>query len=646
MKIFLTTLSLVAFFTANAQKSEDLVPQEAISVFSINNINLLQKVSLDKLVQYEFMEEVQQELFDGSTSGKTIKDSGIDFDQKLNIFLGRNDDYVVTGLTFGIVDKNQLFDVFDDFEPIESEYEGVEFFTSYFNRIAIKDNLGILFRVTPTGNTVNDITDSIWYARGNGYPWYDHYYYDDEDYYDEDYYEEDYYEEDYYEEGEEYYIEEEEIEFIEEMEIEENTITPIDEEDNLPEAGDDPTTKTYYELRDSVEMALQNEFLQSFCHRIFIEGEVLTKSSPEFKKQLNRDAEGTFFVDNSRGFRNESDFNYLNYMYPTLFSRMEELYTGNITTGEIHINDNSIELDLDSKYGERLGAIYQELTDTKFDKNVLKYIHEDNQSFFTYNVNMRQAYEEAYNVILPIMSESDSRNLSALALTFELMDEFLNKDAIFDTYKGSMFGSFNGIQKIKTKKIIFDYDDETFEYTEKEVEAEEDMPIFVYGFSTERHDIPNKILKHLCKNYESYHNMGDYWMIDNAMLNSAPLYIINKNGLFIYTNDENLAKKNSDGYGSEAISKKKVKKGLSGGAVYAHVDLTRAVEDIPKEIFNSRENEMIDVFRGRSGSIELTSSKTTSTGTSFNLSYKFEGEYENSGTYILDLINSLYVISK
>ena len=119
MKIVLTIISLLAFIGVNAQQSEDLVPQEAASVFSINNINLLQKVSLDQLVQYEFMEEVQQELFDGSTSGKTIKDSGIDFDQKLNIFMGQADDYLVSGMTFGIVNKDQLFEVPPLFDLIQ-----------------------------------------------------------------------------------------------------------------------------------------------------------------------------------------------------------------------------------------------------------------------------------------------------------------------------------------------------------------------------------------------------------------------------------------------------------------------------------------------------------------------------------------------
>ena len=63
-----------------AQQSEALIPRDASTVFSINNINLLQKISIDELVEYDFMEELHQELFDGSTAGKTLKDAGLDFD--------------------------------------------------------------------------------------------------------------------------------------------------------------------------------------------------------------------------------------------------------------------------------------------------------------------------------------------------------------------------------------------------------------------------------------------------------------------------------------------------------------------------------------------------------------------------------------
>ena len=625
MKSILILLSLFAVSFVNAQRSEDLVPKQAVSVFSINNVNLLQRISLDDLVKYEFMEEVQQELFDGSTSGKTLKESGIDFDQKLNVFSGKTNTFEITGLTFGISDKEQLFSVFDDYQPEESEYPGVEIYVSYFNRIAIKGNSGILFRINPVMRTVDDLTDSIWYARGNEYPWYDDGF-----------------------EGlwEELEVEKQtdEIEFMEEMETAENTSNPIDEE--LPVAADDPTTKTYYELRDSVEMALQKNLMEDFCTTLLVNGENLIQNSPSFKNQLTHLSEGVFYSDNSRNFSEESSFWYLRQWYPTLYADIQKLYTGNIMLGDLIIKDESIEMKLDVAYGEDLGSIYESLTDSKFDKNVLNYIHKDNSAYFTYNVNMREAYEQAFDIITPILSNSENNRVSSNLLTIELLNEFLNKDAIFDTYKGSMFGTYNGIKKIKTKKIIFEYDEETFEYTEQEIEAEEDMPVFTVGFSTDRNDIPEKVLNHLSKITEDCKKKGDYWVFENVVLGAAPLYMVLKNDLFIMTNNEDLAVNHPNGYGSEAISKKEAKKAMSSGAVYGYADLGKAIEELPRELFNDQENEMIDVIRGKSGKFELTSSETTSSGTKFNLVYKYDGEYESTGTYILDLINSLYVVSK
>ena len=176
MKLLITTTFLVAFGSVFAQKSENLLPKDAVSVFSIDNVNLLQKISLDDLVKYEFMEEVQQELFDGSTSGKTLKDAGIDFEQRINFFQGSGKRFRITGFTFGIENRDQLFEVFDDFHAIESDYSGVDFYESYFNRIAIRGNSAVLFRVQGHSDHVERVTDSIWYARGNDYPWYEYQY--------------------------------------------------------------------------------------------------------------------------------------------------------------------------------------------------------------------------------------------------------------------------------------------------------------------------------------------------------------------------------------------------------------------------------------------------------------------------------------
>lgn len=631
MKRIFTVASLLISMGCVAQ-SENLVPKDAVSVFSINNVSLLQKISIDELVQYEFMEELQQELFDGSTNGRTLKDSGIDFDQRMNIFQGKNNKYTVTGFTFGVSNRVQLFDVFDDYQPDLSNYPGVDMFSSYFNRVAIRGNSAILFRVNPHIELVNEITDSIWYARGNDYPWYYDDYYQDmmndgeliEPPLDDDY--------------------EEQIEFFEDMELEENTSTPIDM-DEFPIADADPTQKTYYELRDSVEAVLQAEYLKKVCDELFIENKTLISADKKFAEQLTHTSEGVFYLDNSRNFRKTSAFWTMTSMYSGLIQDLEELYEGNLILGDLVLDENKIDLKLTMNYGEKLGAIYQEMTDTKFDKNVLKYIHKNNSSFFTYNINMRKAYEKTYEVVVPMLTQAGAP-LAGNLLMIELMDELLNKDAIFGVYQGSMFGAYNGIQKIKTKKIVFEYNEDTFDYIEREEEAEEDMPIFVMGFTTKRSDIPEKVLNRLSAMIPELHSEGNYWMIDNAILDAAPMYLILKNDLFILTNDADLAQNHSSGYGAEALSKKQGKKARKSGMMYGYADLGKAIENIPRGLFNDQENQLLDVIRGKSGALEITSSATTKVKTDVQMTYRFDQKSDTTGTYILDLINSLYVISK
>ena len=81
------------------------------------------------------------------------------------------------------------------------------------------------------------------------------------------------------------------------------------------------------------------------------------------------------------------------------------------------------------------------------------------------------------------------------------------------------------------------------------------MPIFTLGFTTDRGDIPEKVLNHLSRLTSRFKNKGNYWVYEDAILEAAPLYMLNKNGLFIFTNDEDLAVNHSDGYGAEALSR-------------------------------------------------------------------------------------------
>ncbi|MCE2686540.1 MAG: hypothetical protein LW839_06845 [Cryomorphaceae bacterium] len=608
----LVVVSLVVCSNPIAQlkgiQSEQLLPKDAVTVFSINNISLLQKIAMDDLVNYEFMSEVHQELFDGSTSGKTLKDAGLDFNQRLNLFYGKTFTHELTGFTFGVSDQKALFEVFDDFQELQSTIPGLKIYGTFFNHLLIKNNNAILIRIEPTMDYIDEVTDSIWYARGNETPFefFDSAPQDDQ--------------------------------ILNEQTFEDDTNTNF-----YPEASENPSIKNYYELRDSVQAVLQQEELTRVIDELFVDNINLHNTDARFAAQLTHNAEGVFYLDNARNLDKSQGLWYFQTFLPNLYKDLQELYAGNVILGDLFLRDNQIDFEVEALYGPSLGSIYAQMNDARFDSNVLKYIPASSPAYFTYNINLEQAYEQAYQILLPLLSDEKNAQIAMNVLTLELLNEFIDKEALFDTYKGSMFGAFNGVKKIKTKKVVFSYDEETFAYQEQETEADADMPIFTLGFSTARADIPEMVLKHLARLSSRVQHFENYWRINNAILDAAPLYILNTGKLLIFTNDEELARLHSSGYGNLALTKKQSKLARKSGSMYGSVDITKTLDRFPTEVLTPRNAEIVNSLKRKSGHLELTSSETTEAHTTFKLSYRFESD-ESTGKHLLDLVNSLYLI--
>lgn len=632
MNKFVFFLLLTFFhFSAYSQVSENLIPHHAVTVFSINNVKLLNKISMDDLVQYEFMSEVQSELFDGSTNGKTLKDSGIDFNQKMNLFYGQNVNFEISGFTLGVKDTSSLFVVFDDFEAVKSNYRGVNMYRSNNNYLIIKGQSALVMKVEPAVDRVSSIADSLWYARGNGYF------------------------NDLLEEGDGEI--EEAYDYEDNIDLESAIVnqTKLLDEDSSMYFTDNNSlfqldsislrNKNYYEMKDSISFSLQEKYLSVVCFDLFQKNLTLISQEPKFKEQISHDKDGVFYLNNGRNIGSFKGLWHFQSLFPELFNDLEMLYSQNVVVADVELNDKSIDIFFKASYGEELGLIYEKLNNSKFDKNVLKYIHKDAAGFFTYNINLKEGYNQAYNVIIPILSEEKDPRISSNVLMAELINEFLDTDALFDTYRGSMFGSFNGVKQVKTTRITYYYD-ESFQYGEKEEEVLEDMPVFTLGFSTNRADVPEKILKHIAKMTSRFENMGEYWKIDEAIFNTIPVYIINKNGLLIFTNDEDLVLNHSAGFGKDALSGKMAKRAKKSRFMYGYFNTDNTLNNLPREIFNKRQNEILDALRGKTGVVELTSTSISKSGSEFSVKYNFDNIEDQVGKYLLDVINSIYILSK
>jgi hypothetical protein len=403
--------------------------------------------------------------------------------------------------------------------------------------------------------------------------------------------------------------------------------------------------KNYNELRDSIQYVLQHQYLSEVFRGLFQDGKSLYSLSQPFRDVLLHPVAGVFYMDNERNFDRAKNLWYLKSVLPSLYLDIQELYQGNIITGDLVLGAQSIDFNITASYSEPLGSIYLEMNDAKFDKHIAKYIKEDQSAYFTYTINLEHAYNKAYEIVLPLLEKEKNIDLSMNVLTLKLANAFINKDAVFDAYKGCMFGTFNGVKKVKTRKIEFFYNEETFEYGERETDAEEEMPIFTLGFTTGRPDVPELILEHLSTITSNFEKTPTYWVYNKAIFDAAPLYMINTDGLFILTNDEDLAKNHPGGYGKAGLSNNTLKTIKKAGSMSGFANLKAVANQFPADFLLPEQVPLMESLQGKSGTMSLRSGKTTLKNTEISLSYGFESS-EDSGKHLLDMLNTLYLLTK
>jgi hypothetical protein len=565
------------------------------------------------------MEELHQELFDGSTAGKTLKDAGLDFDQRLNIFYGKDKVYELTGFSFGIENKDKLFQVFDDFEYSETLKNGAERYNSLFNTLIIKGNSGVLLRIQPTDDYLVKVTDSL-----NYYEWDAPYYFDSDGF---------------------PMTEESLSEEVEPIEEEEGSdLTSLKEYLERTEQ-DQENKKTYWEIRDSVQVAMQTKGMLSLIEDLIINENSLQTVDKRFEAQLEKDSEGIFFIDNSRNFSNQGGLWYFQTMYPIMNEDLKELYAQNYMVGDLHLDSNQVHFDLKANYGEELGSIYAEMNNNPLNKDFAKYIPKDAAAYFIYNVDLRKAYEKAYDILLPMLKDKKDNKMVMNLLAIQLLDKLVDKKALFGAYKGGIFGTFNGIQSILTKKIEYNWNDENFEYTEIETESEEDIPVFTIGFASERTDLCELVLSDLSRLTSRIEKKEGYWMIKDAIFDAAPMYVVCTDEVLLLSNDTYLIDEHIDGYGKEAISKKDLKRIKKSGVLYANLDLDQSINQFPQAFLDERQKKVLNDLKNNSGRIELSSKYSESTKTDYSLRYNFESS-SSQATQFLDMINAMFILAK
>uniref|UniRef100_UPI00404A8978 hypothetical protein n=1 Tax=Fluviicola sp. TaxID=1917219 RepID=UPI00404A8978 len=80
--------------------------------------------------------------------------------------------------------------------------------------------------------------------------------------------------------------------------------------------------------------------------------------------------------------------------------------------------------------------------------------------------------------------------------------------------------------------------------------------------------------------------------------------------------------------------------------MFGYVNMEAIINNLPREMFTDKRFELLESMKGKQGEMVLTSSKTSAEKTVYHLNYTFNNSFENGGKYLLDLINSAYILSR
>ena len=297
---------------------------------------------------------------------------------------------------------------------------------------------------------------------------------------------------------------------------------------------------------------------------------------------------------------------------------------------------------------EEIKKSYQEMFDSKMDKNLLNYIGSNVLGYYSVSMNTEAIMNYEYQVLKKTLnsvyqtytkeSASDKADvfIDAVAL-------FLDEKAIADLIPGNAVFVLHDLKKVKKDFISYEYDEN---YEQKEIKGAKDelQPDFTFLLNTKNESFVNKLLKLPLNSGKftgtDYQLTNGYYTInfekDNLLEN---LYFGLKNGVLMITtskeNVENLI--NQRVMPLQADLKKSISKNNSAG----WFDLQKIITATKTEFDKNVKTNYYDIALKDAGSFALET-KFKNGAIVTESSYTIRGEHTNSLQYFFDLIDKIY----
>lgn len=592
MKKLLFVFLLTTSVTFAQQSTADLVPKNAYLVFKINAPELLKSVTPEEMQQYDFMQEVFK-----NTEEKNLGEIGLDLSQPIYFF------FVADSMAneLGLCMKTNDFETFKKHIGFDEKTD--DFKT---NGWKIQSN-GDHSLVTKKDWVILTETNISWQYR-----------------------------------------EEKAVEIVGEYpEYPENYW----ELDSTQKATIRAKQERYYEKKhevaDSIATALSKPLLEGLMAQI-ANGKTMVKSDERFKA-LTTSNDGASFYYNANnffsGFSNDIQKEIGKNVQQVINSSFDEFSV--VASGIAH--EKSIDVNLEINYNNKLGNTIVRVFDQPADEALIKAIPENNLGVIVANYNFEAAYNYLNEVAKDYVNKDTSSSVGRSGLAFaawEIISEFIDTDKLFETFKGNIFYSYNGIEEIHYTAIQSVWNEEDYSYEEKEVERDDIMPKMAFGFASENSEILEKIIRliKISANEKDFVGTNGIYTIKKGFFNNMDMYILNKNGVLVVTNDEIYKKDFLSG--NNQLPKATYDKILAAKYFYAHVDFEKIFSQLSVSAdLDSSTLKIMQELQHIVGQANLSVNHINNKQMSVNYNYSFKQD-KNGIHHLLHLVNLIYLSEK
>jgi|GEM_PF-2209193 len=295
---------------------------------------------------------------------------------------------------------------------------------------------------------------------------------------------------------------------------------------------------------------------------------------------------------------------------------------------------------------------YQEICDSKIDKNLLNYIGGNVLGYYSISMDTQAIMNYEYKVLkntLNSVYQSYTKDASGneADVLIDAVALFLDEKAIADLIPGNAIFVLHDLKKVQRDYINIDYD-ENYQQIETKGIKDEIQPDFTFLMNTRNESFVNKLLQLPLNKSKftatDYQLTNGYYTIhfekDNLLEN---LYIGMKNGAVMLTtskvNIENLIQQTAMPLRAD------FKKSISKNNAAAWFDIQKIFTVSKTELDKDAKANYYDIVLKNAGEI-TAESKFKNGAIVSEASYTIKGEHTNSLQYFFNVINDFYTEGK